>query len=42
MEQIFCCDMLSCGGISYLKRIAVHQALGKSTPAPGNRETNDR
>jgi hypothetical protein len=31
--------MLSYTGIHYLRRIAVHLALGKSTPAPGNRET---
>ena len=37
-EEIFSCDMLSYTGIHYLRRIAVHLALGKSTPAPGNRE----
>jgi hypothetical protein len=38
-DEIFSCDMLSYTGIHYLRRIAVHLALGKSTPAPGNRET---
>jgi len=28
--------MLSYTGIHFLRRIAVHLALGKSTPAPGN------
>jgi hypothetical protein len=39
LGEIFSCDMLSYTGIHYLRRIAVHLALGKSTPAPGNRET---
>src|SRR4030095_15105926 len=39
LDEIFSCDMLSYTGIHYLRRIAVHLALGKSTPAPGNRET---
>jgi hypothetical protein len=39
VDDIFSCDMLSTSGIHYLRRIAVHLALGKLTPAPGNRET---
>ena len=39
MDDIFFCDMLSTSGIHYLRRIAAHLALGRPTPAPGNRET---
>ena len=39
VDDIFSCDMLSYTGIHYLRRIAVHLALGKPNPAPGNRET---
>jgi hypothetical protein len=39
LDEIFSCDMLSYSGIHYLRRIAVHLALGKPTPAPGNGET---
>jgi hypothetical protein len=39
LDGIFSCDMLSYTGIHYLRRIAVHLALGKPTPAPGNDET---
>jgi len=39
LDEIFSCGMLSYTGIHYLRRIAVHLALGKATPAPGNRET---
>ena len=39
LDEIFSCDMLSYTGIHYLRRIAVHLALGKPTPAPGSQET---
>jgi hypothetical protein len=39
LDEIFSCDMLSYSGIHYLRRIAVHLALDKPTPAPGNGET---
>jgi hypothetical protein len=39
VDDIFSCDLLSYTGIHYLRRIAVHLALGKPIPVPGNRET---
>jgi hypothetical protein len=39
VDDIFSCDMLSTSGIHYIRRIALHLALGRPTPAPGNRET---
>jgi hypothetical protein len=39
LDEIFSCDMLSYRGIHYLRRIAVHLALGKPIPDPGNQET---
>jgi hypothetical protein len=39
LDEIFSCDMLSYTGIHYLRRIAVHLALGKPIPAPGDEQT---
>src|SRR5262245_14801624 len=39
LDEVFSCDMLGYSGIHYLRRIAVHLALGKPTPAPGDQET---
>ena len=39
VDDIFSCHMLNYTGIHYLRRIAVHLALGKPNPVPGNRET---
>ena len=39
VDETFSCDMLSYSGIHYLRRIAVHLALGKPIPDPGNGET---
>lgn len=39
LDEMFSCGMLGYAGIHYLRRIAVHLALGRPTPAPGNEET---
>jgi hypothetical protein len=38
VTETFSCSMFGYSGLHFLRRIAVHRALGKPTPAPGRQE----
>lgn len=40
LDGVFSCGMFGYAGLHYLRRVAIHMALGKATPPPGTRDAH--